>query len=258
MSTVKLISGHILCALIRYMILTVYARLGRTLCFAEMVFSINNERAMIFDITQVYDYTPCIYNPAEIEQVKKKVKILKTLSQEFLLNRNNNSDIDTFISNKFSEFMERAIKFYKSDVIPPALPPGADELIGLGRGLTPSGDDLLAGFMTAMVFLILYIAKKCAARLEANPSPIDVFTTTFLNFVYENSSRTHAISKQMLKTAALGEGPKVMTDLMENIFSEHMEQSRLEQNLRKLLSTGSTSGADMAQGIYTAFTAILY
>ncbi|MDO4594666.1 MAG: DUF2877 domain-containing protein [Tissierellia bacterium] len=93
-----------------------------------------------------------------------------------------------------------------------------EDLIGLGKGLTPSGDDFLAGFL-AVNFLL---NKK-----------LD------FNFDY---TRTNSISARFLKYAR------------KEIFSESLIKAltKSPEYFEQILNYGHTSGADTILGIYYA------
>ena len=107
-------------------------------------------------------------------------------------------------------------------------------LLGNGPGLTPSGDDLLAGFvLAARAFGLAIRAVRTAIAESAGP-------------------RTTALSAQLLHHALRGE---CIPELAEVIRAMGGPQP-LEPVLERLLRVGHTSGAALAGGVAIAATAI--
>jgi hypothetical protein len=105
---------------------------------------------------------------------------------------------------------------------------GVEQLAGLGGGLTPAGDDFLAGIM-----LWTWLARPdprswCRAMLEAA------------------TSRTTTLSAAFLRTAAAGECPASWHRLL--VVLESGETQHLAAAVEGVLSYGHTSGADMLAG----------
>ncbi|QXJ25612.1 DUF2877 domain-containing protein [Actinomadura graeca] len=118
----------------------------------------------------------------------------------------------------------------------------ASRLVGLGPGLTPSGDDVLAGFLVAHRHLtppahpLAGFAGALAARLGAVAD-----------------GRTTALSADLLGHAARGEGCPQLIGLVEAVAGHASVASRLGD----LLPVGHTSGADLALGVAAAARAVL-
>ena len=107
-------------------------------------------------------------------------------------------------------------------------------LLGNGPGLTPSGDDLLAGFvLAARAFGLAIRAVRTAIAESAGP-------------------RTTALSAQLLQHALRGE---CIPELAEVIRAMGGPQP-LEPVLERLLRVGHTSGAALAGGVAIVATAI--
>lgn len=104
----------------------------------------------------------------------------------------------------------------------------ARSLAGLGEGLTPAGDDMLAGVM-----LWAWLAHRdprgfCALLLEAA------------------ATRTTTLSSSFLRAAAEGECSAAWHELLAALAGG--PEQRLEAALTKVLSFGHTSGADTLAG----------
>jgi hypothetical protein len=112
---------------------------------------------------------------------------------------------------------------------------GARALAGLGFGLTPSGDDFLAGVLLAM-----YAAgvSECDRRR-----------------VYDAARSPNAFSESMLKCAVEGCCIEPAHSLIHAIF-EGVEGDVVRHTIR-LSAVGASSGADLAAGIYS-YLAVFY
>jgi len=107
-----------------------------------------------------------------------------------------------------------------------------DKLLGLGFGLTPSGDDFLAGFLSASHFF---------SELQ----PFDFF----LKNTEINYSKTNFISAEYLRYARAGRISEVIAN---TVISVSEKKSTVEFWLTNLVNIGDTSGYDTLLGILTA------
>jgi hypothetical protein len=112
-----------------------------------------------------------------------------------------------------------------------APPASAGILIGLGPGLTPSGDDLIGG---AMIALRALGRVEMASRLAAWALPL----------VRE---RTGAISAAHLACAAAGEGSFALHDLIAALLTPGAPG--LVEAVATLAAIGHSSGWDMLAGV---------
>lgn len=99
--------------------------------------------------------------------------------------------------------------------------------IGLGQGLTPSGDDMLLGTMTA---LHMY-RPKLAARLAAGIRPL--------------LDRTNDISRSYLELVLAGYAATPVLDAAAELGAGGTEAARL------LMTIGHSSGCDILEGLIT-------
>ncbi len=105
---------------------------------------------------------------------------------------------------------------------------GAAQLAGLGRGLTPAGDDFLCGVM-----LWAWLA---------HPAPDE-----FCRAIAETATpRTTTLSAAFLRSAARGECPAAWHQLLAALASG--SEQALDAATRQVLAHGATSGADMLAG----------
>lgn len=115
----------------------------------------------------------------------------------------------------------------------------ASSLIGLGPGLTPSGDDYLAGLL-----LSLAIAAKLLPE-SFQPAQNDLSNT-----VIELAPRlTNDLSCQMLLFAARGTGSELMENMVLALFCATQTKNSLIQAAVDLSDVGASSGFDQLLGI---------
>lgn len=104
-----------------------------------------------------------------------------------------------------------------------------DSLVGFGRGLTPSGDDFLCGFLAATRACGSTLAGEIAAAIEA-ATPL-----------------TTEISASYLRFAVRGFHEAALADLVRSIARDDGASS--VSALRELCERGHSSGADVATGL---------
>jgi len=103
-------------------------------------------------------------------------------------------------------------------------------LAGLGPGLTPAGDDFLAGIMHALWALLPAEQARSVSTLMADVA----------------IPRTASISANWLGAAARGEAGESWHDLFDAMLANQREQ--VEAAILHILPTGHTSGADTLAG----------
>ncbi|GHE12815.1 DUF2877 domain-containing protein [Klenkia taihuensis] len=107
----------------------------------------------------------------------------------------------------------------------------ATRLVGLGPGLTPAGDDVLAGTVAGLVLMGHPAAERFGAGVHALAA-----------------GRTTELSRALLKHAAAGRVSGEFAAVVRALIG----QGDLDAALATLLATGSTSGRAMALGLSTA------
>jgi Protein of unknown function (DUF2877) len=118
-------------------------------------------------------------------------------------------------------------------------PDSAAILIGLGPGLTPSGDDLLGGMMIA---LAAFGRRDLARRTAEWVLPLA-------------ATRTGAVSAAHLACAALGEGSAALHDML-GALALGDGRHRIAAALDGLAALGHSSGWDMLTGAVLACAAL--
>ncbi|WP_155359021.1 DUF2877 domain-containing protein [Acrocarpospora macrocephala] len=121
----------------------------------------------------------------------------------------------------------------------------AEQLMGLGPGLTPSGDDMLAGLLVALrqlgaaagVDRAVWLAGWLAAAVT-----------------FDARTRTTPISATLLDCAARGEASMEVLAVLRALAGGQP----IEPSLHRLLHLGHTSGADLAWGVRTGLSAVLH
>jgi len=112
-------------------------------------------------------------------------------------------------------------------------------LLGLGPGLTPSGDDYLGG--------LLFTAHRLKA---AYPIEFRWSTVPISNFLRQARSMTNRISHTILSDLAHGHGPEPLHDLVNWVLQGETAQCLLSA-VNRLIGIGHTSGWDMLAGALT-------
>ncbi|TDC03215.1 DUF2877 domain-containing protein [Nonomuraea longispora] len=120
----------------------------------------------------------------------------------------------------------------------------AEQLMGLGPGLTPSGDDVLAGLLVTLRRLGAAAGVERAVWLAGWLGA----TVTF-----DARSRTTPLSATLLHCAAAGAASPEVTGVLRGLAGTQP----LEPALRRLHRLGHTSGSDLAQGVAIGVHAIL-
>lgn len=110
----------------------------------------------------------------------------------------------------------------------------AGSLMGLGPGLTPSGDDFLVGLFAAL--------HACQLQLPGVP-----LTRLCAAIVEKNAGRTNAISLAALRHAAAGRVRASIVQLLQQLCLG--DDASMASPLERVLGIGSTSGTDIVAGI---------
>ena len=113
---------------------------------------------------------------------------------------------------------------------------GAEGILGLGSGLTPSGDDFLCGFLCA---------AGCSAEAPGKPGP-DSLVALLGEAVEGGIQATGAISASFLKCAARGFFSRDLCGAAASIAQDDPVAGTA--SIRRLCGLGHSSGADTATG----------
>lgn len=121
------------------------------------------------------------------------------------------------------------------------------DLIGAGPGLTPAGDDVLAGVFAAVVTLSPAVAPEATTTLTR--------TLTIAGGAVVDRARhaTTAVSAELLHHAVRGE----VADLAAAVLHAFTGRRPLTPALDSLLAVGATSGRDLVHGLITGAALVL-
>lgn len=111
------------------------------------------------------------------------------------------------------------------------------ELVGLGPGLTPSGDDLLSGALIALSSLDLLKARDILWRVCG-----------------EHLSRTNDISRAHLRSAAQGFGAAALHDVVGAVIAG--DSARIAPAIAAVSTIGHSSGRDAFAGALMVLRAV--
>ena len=113
------------------------------------------------------------------------------------------------------------------------------ELVGLGPGLTPSGDDFLGGlFFSVRSLKMAYPGEFCWGD-----EPI-------AELIAWARTRTHPISHVILNDLAHGHGPEPLHEMVSGLLRGE-DLDRVMTRVIRLLNIGQTSGWDILAGVLT-------
>jgi len=115
----------------------------------------------------------------------------------------------------------------------------SEQLIGLGPGLTPSGDDYAGG----LLFTVHHLKSAYPSEFGWDPEGV-------LDLLHKAYPLTNAISHTVLSDLAYGHGPEPLHDLL-NAFLQAKPVEHLLVSVDRLTGIGHTSGWDMLAGVLT-------
>ncbi len=117
-------------------------------------------------------------------------------------------------------------------------------LIGLGEGLTPSGDDFAGG----MLFALRRIRAAYPGKLPGDDEP-------FARLLEGSRHETNAISFALLEDLAAGEGADPLHGLVASLLEGKPEET--VACLPRVLAIGHNSGHDLLAGVLTGMLSLL-
>jgi len=116
----------------------------------------------------------------------------------------------------------------------------AQGLVGLGEGLTPSGDDFLGGFLFTLSVLDRASGSSCGIDWEG-----------VMAWIERVEPLTNKISYPMLVDHARGEAAEPLSTLLQATLTES-SLARLARLASRVGGIGNSSGWDMLAGVYCA------
>jgi len=102
-------------------------------------------------------------------------------------------------------------------------------IIGIGKGLTPAGDDFVRGVFTGLYYFLKYDVKKMFGGINW-------------------SSKTNIISSNYIAVFLDGRIDEPMKNFLHSIGS-----NEVISNLEKIMNTGESSGIDYLAGFFMVF-----
>ena len=138
-------------------------------------------------------------------------------------------------SSNFEKALVRRFQDAARELRRAELEAGARLARGAGFGLTPSGDDLLSGYLWGL---------HCGARLGGGDCAADI------EKVYGAAKNANPLSAAFLLCARNGRFFERLRDLLGALA--RADAARLEGRLEALLAVGATSGADTCVGLMLA------
>ncbi len=121
-------------------------------------------------------------------------------------------------------------------------------LIGLGPGLTPSGDDMLGGLMVALRTVLLPVSYGKKPLRECPESSGASIIDELSQSIFRHTTRTNRISAALLEQAALGIGSAAQHQVLECLL-ELTPAIDLDNSVERLVNSGHTSGWDALTGL---------
>ncbi len=121
----------------------------------------------------------------------------------------------------------------------------AESLIGLGPGLTPSGDDMLAGLLLALRLL--------GGAIRGGTRAVWLADWLSAAVTHDASDRTTSVSATLLHCAARGQAAAEVATVLRAFAG----QEPAGPAVARLLAAGHTSGADLAWGLAAGCRAAL-
>jgi Protein of unknown function (DUF2877) len=121
----------------------------------------------------------------------------------------------------------------------------AESLVGLGPGLTPSGDDMLAGLLLALRLL--------GGAIRGGTRAVWLADWLGAAVTHDASDRTTSVSATLLHCAARGQAAAEVATVLRAFAG----QEPAGPAVARLLAAGHTSGADLAWGLAAGCRAAL-
>ena len=115
----------------------------------------------------------------------------------------------------------------------------AEELVGLGEGLTPSGDDFIGGMLFCLVSL-----------RQTNDFLQDLGFPDLDPFLRRSESQTNLISFTLLKDHATGHGSESLHNLINDLLTGQ-PLDVISRSIMSLVQIGHSTGWDLLAGVLT-------
>jgi hypothetical protein len=121
----------------------------------------------------------------------------------------------------------------------------AERIVGLGPGLTPSGDDILCGLMVSL--------RLVGGAVRHGETAVWLADWLGAAVTADAGTRTTALAATLLHCAAAGNAGAEVTAVLRCLAGREPPAAAV----RRLLAVGHTSGADLAHGVLAGCRAAL-
>lgn len=158
----------------------------------------------------------------------------------FRYNDINSYKREEFILERFLRFID---SYIKEDLDNLSL--DAKNIVGYGKGLTPSMDDFLSGIMISRLYLSKYLGVNIEDSYKINKA-----------IIKEIRGLTTLISEDMLIYSSVGEANEDIRRLMISLLGTAPIR-RFIEDAENVIRIGETSGTDILLGIHTGVTIML-
>jgi hypothetical protein len=146
----------------------------------------------------------------------------------------------TYVDDRIKKNTLAFVAGYKAFDMPACLD-SAKSIIGLGGGLTPSGDDWITGFLLLL------------SRANQTKGAEELFTNDLGKSLTELAfQKTTKISANRIEAACTGWAEELFLDLIDNIFITETKLSNTK--IEYLMNFGHSSGVDTCMGIFAAWS----
>ena len=120
-------------------------------------------------------------------------------------------------------------------------------LLGLGYGLTPSGDDIISGLLNSFNIILKY--SGC------NPGFVNDFADVLSYYVLSSLQRTVAVSASFLSLSAKGRIPQEVLNYYNACVTG--DETELYKAISYFVQHGDSSGRELFMGLFIGFYALL-
>ncbi|MER7546002.1 DUF2877 domain-containing protein [Actinomadura sp.] len=125
----------------------------------------------------------------------------------------------------------------------------AERIVGLGPGLTPSGDDILCGLLVSL--------RLVGGAVRHGEAAVRMADWIGAAVTADAGTRTTALAATLLHCAAAGGAGAEVAAVLRFVGGHEPPGGAGQSAVRRLLSVGHTSGADLAHGVLAGCRAAL-
>lgn len=226
-----------------------YIKKGMPFRFLKQSLSIGDSFKVDFEGWPVFTPTEKINSIAGLPEISNAVNEAKSVASKY---KSNVGGFHAMFSESFSrDFVIEHLIFHArllSDHIYSKewdmVAKEAGHLVGVGRGLTPSGDDFLCGVLSGLWF------HRNNGGEDRTPS-----LNFFKDIAAELKNKTSPFSACLLSSAARGWQTSLVEDWLVAVHSKGKKETRTASN--RLLAVGHSSGMDTLAGLIVTMEGLL-